>query len=187
MKKLLSLAGLLAAFGVAAYADPIAGNITIGATFGTTVVVNQGANSVTFSPSGPGNAVVTFVSGDYASVILGPSSVDYSDFTYAPGPTSQLLWVIPGVADFLLTNFTLVDEPGTGVYLEGTGTATLTGFDPTPGFWSFSASQASSTSVFTFSSTNISPIPGVPDSGTTALLLGVGLMGLGFAARRMKR
>lgn len=186
MNKLLKLAGLLAAFSVAAYAAPIAGNITIGA-LGSTVVINQAANTVSFVPASPAiNSIVTYVDGDYTSIPL-VTPVVYENFSYALGPTGQLIWTIAGIADFTLTSFNLVSEPGTGVYLEGTGLATLTGFDPTPGFWSFSASQASPTSVFTFSSTNISPIPGVPDSGTTALLLGVGLMGLGFAARRMKR
>ena len=186
MKKLLALSSLLLGLSVSAFgANFIAGNITIGA-IGSTVVVNQGANTVTFNPAAPANnAQVTFVNGDYSALSVG-SSVVYSNFNYNGNPTNQLIWTHAN-ATFTLTNFTLINEPGTGVYLEGTGIATLDGFDPTPGFWSFSASQAAPNSVFTFSSTNISPIPGVPDSGTTALLLGVGLMGLGVAARRMKR
>ena len=189
MKKLLSLAGLLAAFSVSAFADPIVGNMSIG-VLGTTVTVNQTTNTVSFTPAAPSdNAIVTNALGDYAGLLALGSAVSYSNFNYnvpINTATNQLIWTHAN-ATFTLTSFTLIDEPGTGVTLEGTGTATLVGFDPTPGFWSFSASQASSQSIFTFQSTNISPIPGVPDSGTTALLLGVGLMGLGFAARRMKR
>ncbi len=189
MKKLLSLAGLMAAFATATFADPIVGNMSIG-VLGTTVTVNQGTNTVSFSPVAPNNnAIVTNALGDYAGLLPLASVVSYSDFSYnmpINTATFQLIWTHAN-ATFTLTSFTLIDEPGTGVSLEGTGIATLVGFDPTPGFWSFSASQASSQSIFTFQSTNISPIPGVPDSGTTALLLGVGLMGLGFAARRMKR
>ncbi len=91
------------------------------------------------------------------------------------------------MAGFTLTNYTTIDETvGGGVTLQGTGTATLTGFDPTPGFWSFSADRASNTALFSFSSTNISPIPGVPDSGATAAMLGAALVGLGLISRRRR-
>jgi hypothetical protein len=71
--------------------------------------------------------------------------------------------------------------------ITGTGTATLTGFDPTPAFWALTAQQPSGggAPVFSFSATLIStvvPLPGALPLFATGLL---GLVMLG--RRRMKQ
>jgi hypothetical protein len=71
---------------------------------------------------------------------------------------------------------------GSGI-LKIVGPTALTSYAPTLGAWTFTANSLGST--FSFSSSNAAA--GVPDGGTTALLLGAGLTGLAVISRRQKR
>jgi len=203
MNKVLKLASLVLALSSAsaAFSAPITGKIFIGANDPTSVSVDYNTNMVTFNPVANANARVTLREGDYTTLNTN-LNVNYFSFSYGPntgvntlgavGPTK--LWEItngqPGTANAANTNFTLsaitlIDESSPNVFgLNGTGIAKLVGFDDTPGFWSFSANRTTGQTIFNWSSTNISPIPSVPDGGTTAVLLGMGLVAVGFIARR---
>lgn len=181
-KSFVRLVGaLLLAFslGSVAKANPITGEIDI-AQFGAQALIDFGTNTVTFSAPAPNNnARVSFADGSYASVDPVGTAVSYSNFTYSPfvGPTT--IWRINSTTYFVLNAITLVAEtPGVGLVLQGSGTAFLTGYDPTDGTWSFSASKTGTR--FAYSSTDTS----VPDGGTTAALLGVSLLGIYFFNRR---
>lgn len=182
---LINIAGaLLLAFSVSniAKADPITGEIDI-AQSGSQAVIDFTANTVSFLPSAPGlNATVSYTAGSYNSPtdLLG-SAVSYSDFTYSPFVGPETIWQISGSTYFILSGITSVNEVG-GLVLHGTGTAYLSGFDATVGSWSFSANNTGTR--FAFSSTNTFS---VPDGGTTALLVGLGLVGMGAAAYRRKK
>lgn len=193
---LKTAASLLAAAALASSVQAlplIVGEIHLAAN-DAIVTIDKTTDFITFTPSvgntNATNARVSFRAGDYTSVASNQLG-EYKSFSYVqPGSGVVNLWslVLGSVdASFSLTSITSVDESGAGVVLTGIGIAYLDGFDPTPGFWSFSASQASPTASFSFSSTNISPIPGVPDGGATVVLLGVGLLGVGFISRRLKR
>ena len=67
--------------------------------------------------------------------------------------------------------------------ITGTGTLTGAGFDSTPGTWAFSAQSAGGIhqASFTFSADTTGA--GVPDGGTTVMLLGAALGALGLARR----
>jgi len=168
------------------YALPsINGRIDIGA-FGTTVAVNQAANTVDFTNNGT-NAVVANATGDYA--VYTPPVVtlaSYKDFAYDGTGLPQTIWEL--VADtstyFSLGSITSVIESLDGIVLQGLGVAYLTGFEPTPGLWSFSADINTGGTLFTFSSTTQVPPPSVPDSGTTVALLGGALVAMGLISRR---
>jgi hypothetical protein len=78
---------------------------------------------------------------------------------------------------------TIARSAGTGsISVLGTGTLTITGFDPTPGTWGFAAGRAD---MLTFTST-ATPQTVVPEPGSM-FLLGTGLLGLSAAARRRFR
>ncbi|MDB6126612.1 MAG: proteinsorting protein/MYXO-CTERM protein [Verrucomicrobia bacterium] len=181
MLKLAGVALLALALGTAVKADPsIGGQIHIDA-FGSTVSVDFTTHHITFNSPNPSNAQVSFTSGDYNG-LLG-AAANYADLTYSPF-VPQTLWTITltPTTYFYLDTIFLVDETSTvGVSLWGTGTAYMAGHAATTGSWTFSASRNQEDAVFNFSSST-----SVPDGGTTALLVGLGLVGMSVVARRRK-
>lgn len=107
----------------------------------------------------------------------------YNDFSFNPlGGSITPLWSFAGFS-FNLTNITMITRTARGIVLTGFGTLFGNGYDPTPAAWSFSADQ---TGVFGFSSTtSAAPPVVVPDSGSTLILLGAGLLALAFARSRI--
>lgn len=164
----------------------LSGSIDIGA-FGSSVLVDKTANTVTFvdndaDPSN-GNAAVSNATGDLAGLI-GDNAL-YVDFDYSPLAVANPLWTVlggPPTATFSLLSITFIDEVTPGLILTGTGTMNLTGFDPTPGNWSFSADTAGG--LFTFSSQTVAK---APDGGTSIALLGFSLLGLIGARRKFAK
>jgi hypothetical protein len=157
-----------------AHAVLINGAIAINLKTGSTVSFDP--TSVSFS-LGP-NGTVNGATGDYVGYI--GNDATYSDFQYAPLISGEV-WSIDLTPT---TSFTLTSVVGGidgfgNLSLSGSGIAKMFGKDDTGGIWSFSADQ---TGIFNFSSTT-----SVPDSGATAALLGLGLLGLAGAARRFKK
>ncbi|MDB6128163.1 MAG: hypothetical protein JWM35_2059 [Verrucomicrobia bacterium] len=182
---LIKIAGLLAlavGFGSVAKAIPITGQIHIDA-FASTASVNFSTHTITFNGTIPNsNGIVSHTSGDYNG-LLG-AAANYNNFQYQPF-TSQTLWTITltPTTYFVLNAITLIDETGTvGVSLWGNGTAYMAGHDATYGEWTFSASKNAPDAVFNWSSSTT-----VPDGGTTAMLVGLGLLGMSVVSRRRVR
>lgn len=180
------LAGVTLSFGLAtaALAIPLTGNITIGGQ----VTPDFNANTVTFTDigNGPENGLVN--QGTPSLTTLAPigTFIVYSDFAYDGSalPVNPL-WTDPisGLSFELTAVTSWSDDQNAGtVDSEGSGTMTAPGFDPTPYAWSFSVD--SPTGIFSFSSTNV-PVP-TPEPATLGVL-GIGLLGLGFAAYRRRR
>ncbi len=186
INKVIPLASVLGAFLLSSgvQAAFIEGSIDIGA-LGSNVLIDKTANTVNFVDTSaffPGNALVVNSTGDLTP-LLGSFAL-YSDFTYSPLSGTNPLWLtLAGapVASFNLTGITSIDEAGVGLVLTGYGIMSLTGFDPTPGNWSFSADTVSG--VFTFSSQTAA----VPDGGTSVALLGLSLLGLAGARRKFAK
>lgn len=178
----LAAAGLMT---ITAQAVPITGDIFI-ASFGSYASVDQTANTVTFvdTSAAPGNALVGGGTGDFASLMPGPTYVTYVNFTYNPLSVVNPIWstVTVGLASFDLTSITSISESASGLVLTGTGIISLAGFDNTAGTWSFGANTTDGT-TFNFSSTTMA---GVPDGGTTVVLLGAALSGLAWVNARRK-
>lgn len=181
-KKLATLlaAGALALGALQAQAATIS-IIGIGAD-NSFVTVDTTANTITFTDIDAdvsnGNSQVTLATGDFLG--LQGQDVAYADFSYDPlGVTNPLWTLISGVASFDILAITSVTETSTGVILNGTGQITLNG-DMTSGTWSFSA-DATAPGIFNFSSTNIN----VPDGGATAMLLGLGVLGMAGLRRKL--
>lgn len=115
--------------------------------------------------------------------LLTPGSVSMTAFSFDPFPGTGVtpLWTTTsGVsASFDLAPPISVSQPGNdSLTLTGTGTLHLAGYDPTPGSWIFTANQGGSS--FSFSSSNTA----LPDGGTTVMLLGAALTGLGLIRRK---
>jgi hypothetical protein len=180
-----SLGALLLAFGLtaSAVAAPISGEILFGPAPGTSVSINAAANTVSFTNAGA--ALVVDAYGDFAG-LLG-SGANFQNFTYDP-LVALTIWNVGASASFYLDSITEITETfdGSGnllaLSLVGSGVASLSGYEDTRGSWSFSADRSSGTARFSWSST--AQVPSVPDGGTTAALLGLGLVAVGIVSRR---
>jgi hypothetical protein len=95
------------------------------------------------------------------------------------------LWSVGGFT-FDLTSSSIVYQGGNpaGVLVDGIGTVSGNGLTPETMTWSFSTSDPGALGVdslvFSFQAASGT----VPDGGTTAMLLGVGVLGLGLLKKQ---
>ncbi len=180
MKKLLLVTATATLLTISAQAVQINGTIDIGA-FDSTVTINKALNTVTFVDSGnlPGaNAVVNSATGNFVPFVL--QQVNYANFSYSPLTVVNPLWQLSiGGLSFDLLSITSIDEGVPGLELHGSGIIHSALYEDTVGNWSFSANTTGT--KFTFSSQTST----VPDGGTTVMLLGAALSGLGLIRRKL--
>lgn len=186
--KITSAVAILANFFLTtgAQAVPITGQITLSAD-ASSVAINFGTNTVTFTPASPStNAKVDTVSGNMAGLAPVGTLVVYKNFQYDPLVVVNPIWSTSNLT-FTLTSISAYAEPfGASLVIFGSGTisSSVLGFDPTPGNWSFNASETSN--IFSWGST-VSAVSRVPDGGASAILLGVSLLGLVGASRKFRK
>ena len=188
MKRLLPKSAgallLALAFGGAAIALPINGNITFagdislggpaGFNFGTATSVQSWDSTI-----------VNNVDGDFATYISAGAPVTFqAPWTFNSGSVENF-WNLGGF-QFDLIASALEFQDATSLSVKGTGTTWGNGFDPTEGTWLFSTQSIAADGLFSFAASVGSASPGtsVPDGGTTLLLLGGGLIGLTLLSRR---
>jgi hypothetical protein len=175
-------AALIFGLGGQAFATQFTGNLSLNGSDTFT------ANSITFgNPANVGGD-----SGNLAGLGTCTGCVTMDNFTSA----STNFLVYTATNNGLTTTLTLdsavfKETPnnigGENLDITGTGTATLTGFDPTPGSFDLTSQSSSGDATFTFSSTTV--VRPVPEPGSlaifgTALL---GLVGLGMIGWRRNR
>jgi hypothetical protein len=134
----------------------------------------------------PGNT------GTYSSVPLF-TPVTFTPFTFSPFPPGGVtpLWTftVGSVSYWFDATSLTVDSQSAGfLNLSGSGWAYITGYTPTLGVWSITdttpAGKPSKHPTFTFGADSAT----LPDSGGTALLIGLGLAGIaaGMVAQRRR-
>ena len=195
----VAIAGLLT---VSAQATPISGSISIGgsANFAdnTNTPVTNLANATQITSFN--TALVTNGQGAYAGTF--GDSVTYTPFSFNPSsaPVSSLwTFVDTGHAGATgwtysldLSSLSIYKQTSTDLILNGSGALHITGsgspYATTNGSWRFSVNDSSggTTGSYTFGFTSSDSSP-IPDAGATGLLLGLGLVSVGFAARRSLR
>jgi hypothetical protein len=171
---------LLLAFAVchSANANPISGtiNFTGGVTFDT-------GNPVTATAvTGWDNTKVQGASGDFVTegVVQGDVVTFNAPWSLNSGALDNF-WSVDGFTFDLIASKIVFQAYG-AVVVTGTGTVSHEGYDSYVGDWTFSANNPVDRSGnFSFSGGSA-----VPDGGTTAMLLGAGLVSLSLAARRRK-
>jgi len=174
-----TMAVAIAAAAPAAFAAPIAA----GSNFSIQGVDSVNATTISF-PS-PANLAVS--AGSFSGLGTCTACVSLETITYSPAVSSGLLLTI--INNLLTATFTMDPgatafvsngTPGT-VNIDGTGVATLTGYDPTPGRFSFTTQNGVLNNV-TFSST----IVAVPEPASLGLF-GIGMLGLGLMRRARRK
>ena len=159
-----------------AVATPISGEISFSGSY----TVNN-PNLVTASEfdSFSGVTVSANPTGDYSGT--GGTDVTFTPFSwdaFVPVTPAWTFIVGPNTYSFDYSSLTIDYNSSTVLVLSGTGLASITGFDDTPGIWSITANTFGTT--FSFSSTSAT----VPDGGVTLAMLGAGIVGLAYLSRR---
>ncbi|HYG22130.1 MAG TPA: VPDSG-CTERM sorting domain-containing protein [Verrucomicrobiae bacterium] len=186
MKKALLIAATAALVSLSAHAAQIDGTVDFAGPVRTVNAANATvpvsvATGLDFNAGVSGFAVTG--SGTLGALIPSFSTVLFTDFQFSPvlspSPVSPL-WVANGIT-FTLSSVSITSQTGTGLTLFGTGTISAPGYDLTSGTWTIGVTSPDSV-TFSFQSGTAA---GVPDGGTTVMLLGAALSGLGLIRRKM--
>ena len=176
------LTALLLALPISATAMPITGAIGFGGLF--TPTGGAGLDLSDATGLDVGFAVVTAASEDYAPALGNSATFNAVVFNPSNTPITPLWTVNAGAItySFDLLDLSLDCQDADQINLTGSGMVSATGFDDTPGQWTFSGQQGNI--FYTFSSiTQSSAAEPVPAPGTLILLV-AGLAGVGFSRRR---
>jgi hypothetical protein len=182
--KFLIVPAVMASLSMSVQAIPITGQIDL---TGTATADNSDFLAAHEFTSFSGVTVGGLPSGTYAGVADGQAVSMPSPVVFAPTPNLPVspLWTFTIGAttyDFNLTSLSVGPISANSIQLDGSGTLQVTGYTDTPGSWILNASSYGS-DTFTFESSNTAA--GVPDGGTTVLLLGASLTGLALIKRRL--
>jgi hypothetical protein len=121
--------------------------------------------------------------GDFTSFVNPGDAVTMgSPWIFSPSTPTPGLWSVGGFT-YDLMSATVVLQNSDFLLVQGTGMISGNGFDPTMGTWNFTSQSPDANGVFSFSASD--DFGGVPDGGTTAALLGVGLISLGLVRRKL--
>lgn len=170
------------AFGttVGGYWTPADSSLSTGGSITTAnadgVIFHDGSD-----PTSVDDGVVTSAFGDYAGTL--GVFVDFSNFVFNPLATGTQLWTIDSggsTYSFSMLTISIVSQTSNSISLEGTGIASITGFDDRSGDFTLTLNQNSR--AFSFSSSaSVAHMP-VP---AAVWLFGSGLVGvLGIARRK---
>jgi hypothetical protein len=178
-----------ALFSEQAQAIPITGTIDMS---GTATLNNTLLGSATAATPFTAVTVGGAPTGAFAGTF--GSSVTWSAFSWPSNVLVAPLWTFVSGANtysFDLANVSVFSQDNDFLNLKGSGTLHVTGFDDTPGTWSFTISNPTGGAHpdFMFTFANSQTATGVPDGGMTVALLGiafVGLEGLGRMLRARK-
>ena len=173
---------LLAVSALAFAQNAVAGQIDGAITFSGGAVFDTSSLASATRVNSFSNVKVSSRDGDFAAfVAVGSPVAMATPWIFSPSTPTPGLWSVGGFT-FDLTSSTVVFQDASFLGITGTGTISGNGFDPTPGTWTFSSQSPSAGGIFSFSSGTASR---VPESGTTVILLLVGLVTVELVRRKV--
>lgn len=186
--KVLTVAAAVCGVAGIAQAVPVTGDITFA---GGVQLDTASAGTATevlawTGPGGTGEPIVISDDGSFSGIAPGTEVAFTAPWLFNSGAVAAL-WSVGGFT-FDLTESHIVFQGGSpaGVLVDGTGTVSGNGLDATSMTWSFTTQDPSAigedSSIFSFSAAGGTT---VPDGGTTAMLLGLGVLGLGLLKKQM--
>jgi len=188
------MAAVVAACGVAGIAqavptDGISGDITFAGGVTLNGTSAGGATEVLSwtGPGGSGMPVVISDSGSFSGISKGTAASFTSPWFFNSTSPVNSLWSVGGFT-FDLTSSHIVFQGGNpaGVLVDGIGAVMGNGLLPEAMTWEFATGDPSANGVFSFQVADGAQGQGtVPDGGTTAMLLGLGVLGLGLVKKQM--
>jgi VPDSG-CTERM motif len=116
------------------------------------------------------------------------ASVTWSGFSWPSNVLVAPLWTFMFGANtysFDLANVSVSSQSNSFLNLMGSGTLHVTGFDDTPGLWSFTISNPGGGAHPNFDFTFANSQTAVPDGGATIALLGIALVGVEVLRRKL--
>ncbi len=176
MKNLIKVLALSLALGVSAKAIPIVGSVDFA---GSATLDNANVALATEVSSGFG--FIIDATDDFAAegLVFGQGVSFSFPWTFTSGAHAGL-WSVGGFT-FDLISSAVVQQTSSFLNVTGTGTIKHAGYDDTAGIWAFTIPNAGgSDATFSFASATSY----VPDTSSTVLLIGAGLLSIGLAARR---
>lgn len=187
------MAAVAAVCGVAGVAqavstDPISGDITFA---GGVTLDSASAGTATevlswTGPGGTGMPIVISDSGSFSGIGAGTQATFSSPWFFNSGPVTAL-WSVGGFT-FDLTSSKIVFQGGSpaGVLVDGIGAVSGNGLPAEAMTWEFATGDPSADGIFSFQvADGTTGGASVPDGGTTAMLLGLGVLGLGLVKKQM--
>ena len=192
-RKLLIIAAVTAAvcgLGGVAQAITISGNITFagGVELNTSSAGTASEVLAWTGANGVGSPIVISADGSFSGITPGTQATFTAPWFFNSGALADL-WSVGGFT-FSLTSSSVVFQGGSPAIVGVDGTGVVTGEGTSQEMsWSFSTSDpgaagANGTLIFSFQAAS-GTVPTVPDGGTTAMLLGLGVLGLGLVKKQM--
>lgn len=130
--------------------------------------------------------IVISDSGSFSGIAAG-STADFTAPWFFNSGTVSSLWSVGGFT-FNLTSSKIAFQGGSpsGVVVDGIGAVMGNGLDPEAMTWEFATGDPGAGGVFSFQvADGATGSSSVPDGGTTAMLLGLGVLGLGLVKKQM--
>lgn len=193
-RKLLIVAAVAAICGVGGVAqavssDPISGDITFagGVTLNSSSAGSADEVLTWTGPGGTGMPIVISDSGSFSGIAAGTQASFTSPWFFNSTSPVNGLWSVGGFT-FDLTSSHIAFQGGSpeGVLVDGIGAVMGNGLAPEAMTWEFATGDPSADGIFSFQVADGTQGQGeVPDGGTTAMLLGLGVLGLGLVKKQM--